>query len=249
MPVRSADSSTPPGPPLAAPTWASSSARVPAPPTRVFPKASSPPSPSDRRAGAGRSSRASRSTTSLASASTPRSPSSSRSATRSRSSASSEPLGRTCSPTAPHPSGARRRRRCSGRRGRAHPHRGEVDRHVESDVDVVGEDVERDVRDRLDDLLVAPAVRADLLDLFGRDRAPTVDEGEGEPQQRSDALVRGLAHLGGRELLGGKARLAPERGVRGEAVVARIPVRDGDGDLLAERRAEGSRAKRTERAP
>lgn len=55
-------------------------------------------------------------------------------------------------------------------------HGREVDRHVEGDVDVVGEQVERDMRHDLDDVLIVEACLAERRDVVGRDLCARLDD-------------------------------------------------------------------------
>ncbi len=105
------------------------------------------------------------------------------------------------------------------------------------------------MRDDLDHLLVGPPRVAHRLHVLRAHVAALVHEGEREAQQRLDARVGRGAVLRGGEVVARDAGLAPERGVGGEAVLARVPVRDGDGDLLADGRAERAGAEGAERTP
>ena len=127
-------------------------------------------------------------------------------------------------------------------------HAGEVDRNVESDVEVVGEEIERDLRHDLDNLLVIEADVTQFDNVGGRHMSARVDDLDGEGECRGSLRVGRAACLSFSHLLRCRAGLATKTRMGGEAVVAVVAVGDGDRDLFAELRAELAAAERAERA-
>ncbi len=84
---------------------------------------------------------------------------------------------------------------------------GKVDRHVEGDVDVVGEEIQGDMRHDLDNLLVAEAVLPQAGDVGIADLGALLDDLEREGQRRGGLGIAGLPDLGGGDFVSRRARL------------------------------------------
>ena len=97
-----------------------------------------------------------------------------------------------------------------------------VDRHVAGDVDHRGEGLERDERDRLEQLLVAPAGLARLLVQVARARRRCSASGAQVAQQRGLALVARVPLAGERDLVEAEPGL-PRRSARAARARAREP--------------------------
>ncbi len=72
----------------------------------------------------------------------------------------------------------------------AQAHRGEIHRHLKRDVDVVGEQIERDMGEDFNNLLVIESGLAHVFDSGGIDLAALFDQLEGELQRRAGLRLR-----------------------------------------------------------
>lgn len=158
----------------------------------------------------------------------------------------------------PPPGGEIRAGRAGGHPSgpRGHPHTalrsttfGKSTGTPQGDVDVVGEQVQRHVRDQLHDRLVVEAHRPQRVHVRVGDLGALAHQLLAELQRRPGARVVRVPGLGLAHVLGGHPGLAAERGVRGQAVLAGVAVGDQDGDLLAQPRAELALAEGAETGP
>lgn len=95
---------------------------------------------------------------------------------------------------------------------------GEIDLRAQRLVDVVGEGVERDMRDNLQDLVVAVAGRPNLLDLGRGDAAACRGQGAGKGHRSSCLGIVGRAFPGGGDFRFVQFReLRASEAVRGES--------------------------------
>lgn len=105
-------------------------------------------------------------------------------------------------------------------------------------VDVVAEDVQRDVGDSLDNVAMAQAGGPCLVQFFGWNLAATNDDAACQLEDGVGAPTHGVGMPRIGDLLLGEPNLPPHEGMGAEAVTALIAFRDGERDLLAQLRVE-----------